>query len=190
MTFEELSIILTSDMPSVLLKANEGRLFKLIPELEKCKDFNQHSSWHPYSVLEHIYHVVDATENNIELRLAALFHDIGKPDCLKIDENGVGHFRGHWEVSKDIFLKFAKKRNLDNETKVSVTRLIYFHDLPIPSMTEEQLNYFTKGEMIKLFKLKRADILAQNPEKHDEYLARYKKQEEGSQNHETAHRRY
>ena len=181
MTYLELKEILLSDKPSELLKRKEHELFNFIPELRKCKGFDQHNKeWHPdYDVLEHTYHVIDNIEDkDLTLRLAALFHDIGKPECLTLDENGVGHFRGHWEVSKDIFLKFAKKRNLDNTTKVSVTRLIYFHDLPIPSMSEEQLNYFTKEEMIKLFKLKKADILAQNPEKHDEYLARYKMQEE------------
>ena len=178
MTYLELKEILTSENPSEGLKAKEHELFNFIPELRKSKGFNQNNEWHPYDVLEHTYHVVDGVENDLILRLAALFHDIGKPYVYTEDENGVGHFYGHWEVSKDIFLKFAKKRNLDSKTRTLVSRLIYFHDLSTSKMTPEQLGYFSKQEIIKLFKLKRADVLAQNPEKHEEILDKYELEEE------------
>ena len=65
----------------------------------------QKNIWHVYDVYEHILHVIDGVPNNITLRLAALFHDIGKPFVYKEDENGVGHFYGHWNKSKEIFEK-------------------------------------------------------------------------------------
>ena len=85
-----------SNKPSKKLLASEQKLFKLIPELEKCKSFKQNNDWHIYDVYEHILHVVDYVPNNISIRLAALFHDIGKPASYKEDEFGIGHFYGHW----------------------------------------------------------------------------------------------
>ena len=31
-----------------------------------------------------------------------LFHDIGKPRCFTVDEKGIGHFKGHEEISAEI----------------------------------------------------------------------------------------
>ena len=180
MTYLELKEILLSEDPSKLLRLKEKELFNFIPELRKCKNYDQKNpEWHPYTVLEHTYHVIDEIKDkDLALRLAALFHDIGKPEKFTQDENGIGHFKGHWETSKDIFLKFAKKCNIDKEIRIEVARLIYFHDLSTSKMSKEQLDLFTKEEIIKLFKLKRADILAQNPEKHEEMLDRYELEED------------
>lgn len=178
MTYLELKEILLSEKPSELLKAKEKELFNFIPELRVCKGFNQNNDWHPYDVLEHIYHVVDEVDNNLILRLAALFHDIGKPLVYTEDEKGVGHFYGHWEVSKDIFLKFAKKRNLDSKTKIAVSRLIFYHDLSFSKMTEVDKNRFTKEEILNLYRLKKADVLAQNKEYQEQVLDRNELDEE------------
>ena len=31
-----------------------------------------------------------------------LFHDIGKPRCFTVDEKGIGHFKGHEEISAEM----------------------------------------------------------------------------------------
>ncbi len=196
MTYLELKEILLSEKPSEVFtneknkRAKEKELFNLIPELRMCKGFNQNNEWHPYDVLEHTYRVVDGVDNNLILRLAALFHDVGKPYTYTEDENGVGHFKGHWKVSKDIFLKFAKKCHLDSKTRELVSRLIYYHDLSFaPEKETDDKNKkhvataidrsrFTKSEIINLYRLKKADILAQNPKFHEEVLDRNESEEE------------
>lgn len=45
----------------------------MIPELEKCKNFDQNNPYHIYDVYEHILHVVDGVPQNIYVRLAAFF---------------------------------------------------------------------------------------------------------------------
>ena len=75
----ELFKILLSDKPSDRIKNNEKEIFEFIPELKDCKGFNQNNDWHVYDVYEHILHVVDYVEEDLILRLTALFHDIGKP---------------------------------------------------------------------------------------------------------------
>ena len=90
-----------------------------------------------------------------------MFHDIGKPDTYTEDENRVGHFYGHWDKSKEIFLKFAKRNKLDS---------IEYHDINLNNLNEKELNtlleLFTKEELIMLFKLKKADLLSQNTKYH------------------------
>lgn len=172
--------ILLSDKPSFHIRKNEDYVFSLIPGLDKCKGFNQNNIWHIYDVYEHILHVVDGVPNNLTIRLAALFHDVGKPDMYTLDENGVGHFYNHWVRSREVFEEFAIKYNLDPKIKDSVSKLIFYHDIRLEKVGEEVkdrlANDLDKEEMTQLFQLKRSDLLAQNPQFHN-LLSMYDEQE-------------
>ena len=176
MTIEELYTILLSEKPSIILKTNEEELFKLIPELEMCKGFNQNNKWHIYDVYEHILHVVDNVPGDLVLRLSALFHDMGKPLSYTEDENKVGHFYGHWEISKKIFDSFSLRYNLNEKLSEDVSNLIYYHDINISKLDKEDLDLVINKLGIEginnLYELKKADLLAQNKKYHyilDEY---------------------
>ena len=75
MTYKDIIGILLSNDVYNELKFHENEIFELIPELRKCKGFNQNNSWHIFDVYEHILHVVAGVEPNIYLRLSALFHE-------------------------------------------------------------------------------------------------------------------
>lgn len=162
--------IILEDKPSESIRKNEDEVFKMIPELSLCKNFNQKNEWHIYDVYEHILHVVDGVPNNLILRMAALFHDIGKPFVYKEDEAGVGHFYGHWNKSKEIFDKFSEKYNLDGDLRRKISNLILYHDLNIDRISEEEfnklINVFDEDGIIMLFELKRSDLHAQNVNFH------------------------
>lgn len=166
-----LNEILSLNKPSIYIKLYEDMIFDLIPELKVSKGFKQNNKWHIYDVYDHTLNVVDYVDaNNINLRYAALFHDIGKPYVYSEDENGVGHFYGHWDKSLELFLKFAK-RNLFSENDIEqISKLIKYHDINFEHLTEEELyeiiNVFSREELILLFKLKRADLLSQSSEFH------------------------
>lgn len=170
MSINDLYKILLSDKPSIKIKNNEEELFELIPELEKCKGFNQNNDWHIYDVYEHILHVVDYVDNDIILRLAALFHDIGKPLVYTEDINGIGHFYGHWIKSQDIFLLFALNHNIDEDIRCVVSNLILYHDKNMGKLNDNELKHilelFDYDGIELLFNLKRADLLAQNSKYH------------------------
>ena len=170
MSIERLYEILLGDKPSTKLLENEEELFKLIPELKVCKGFNQNNEWHIYDVYNHILNVVDNTPKDLVLRLAALFHDIGKPKTYSVDSNGIGHFYGHFNESKKIFDLFAHTHNIDKSISSVVSDLIYYHDLNLGVLRESKLNtLYTKlgiQGIEKLYILKRADLLAQNPKYH------------------------
>lgn len=151
MNINDLINIILSDKPSDTIKSNEEELFKMIPELKVCKGFNQNNEWHIYDVYEHILHVIDEVPSTLELRLAALFHDVGKPSVYFEDDNKVGHFYNHWTKSKDIFLEFAAKYKLDKNITDVVAKLIYYHDIGINMLdtkdVEKIVQDITKEEL-------------------------------------------
>ena len=177
MNIDWLYNILLSDKPSILIKKNEDKVFELIPELKKCKGFNQNNIWHIYDVYNHILCVIDNTKNDLVLRLTALFHDIGKPDSYVEDKNKVGHFPMHYELSKKIFDEFSRKYNIDNDISKLISNLIYYHDVRIDKLSENEIcnlcKIFSYDEIKMLYEIKKADLLAQNTIFHhllDNYL--------------------
>ena len=177
MEIKELFKILLEDKPSKEIKKHEKEIFDLIPELSECKGFKQNNEWHIYDVYEHTLHVLDNVPDDLTLRLAALFHDTGKPMCYNEDENGVGHFYGHWTKSMIIFERFAVTNKLDKRLSDLVSYLIYFHDANIDRVDIDNLHTIIGSSGIKqLYQLKKADLLAQN-EKYHYILEDLEKQE-------------
>lgn len=170
MNYIELFEILLSDNVYNNLKNHEEEIFELIPELKRCKGFNQNNKWHIYDVYEHILHVVKEVEPNIYLRLSALFHDIGKPSTYTKDINGIGHFYNHWNKSIEIFSKYQNKFGLKQEEIQLIINLIFYHDVNVEKLNNEEtkkmINVIGIDNIGYLFDLKRADLLAQSSEYH------------------------
>ena len=162
----ELSQILLSNNPQDSIKENINIFLEVIPELKDLIGFNQNNPHHIYDVFDHTMKVLENTPPNLEIRLAALFHDIGKPKCYSEDEEGVGHFYGHDEVSTEMARTILKRLKYDNKTIENVCKLIEFHDYPIydnEKSLKKLLNKFNNNDLIDaLFILKGADILGQN----------------------------
>ena len=107
--------LLIGDNPSLGIRAfvESGLSLKIMPELDKLK-IEVDPKHHHKDVYEHTLIVVDRVSPNIVSRLAALLHDIGKPNTKGID-NGKVHFRHHEvvgaRISEQILkrLKYSKK---------------------------------------------------------------------------------
>ncbi|MGN0059148.1 MAG: CCA tRNA nucleotidyltransferase [Coriobacteriales bacterium] len=86
----------------------------LIPELEPEFGFDQHNPFHAFDVWEHTLHALAAAKPDAPapMRLGLLLHDIGKPHCLTIDENGRGHMYGHEKVGAPIARGVCKRLKL------------------------------------------------------------------------------
>lgn len=181
MTYDRFLEIVLSDNVYDAFKENEQEIFALIPEMRVCKGFAQNNKWHIYDVYEHILHVVAGVENNKCLRLAAVFHDVGKPPAYTEDENGVGHFFNHWNESLSIFKKYEDRIGLKEEEVSLIENLIFYHDINFDRLDDEEIKNMTDaiglGNMGLLFALKRADLLAQSPEFHG-LLSNIDKQEQ------------
>lgn len=125
----ELFKILLSKQPSYGIKLlySLNILEIIIPELIESVGFNQHNPHHELDVFNHILCVVDSTPPIIEIRLAALFHDIGKPSTFSLDEEGVGHFYGHQDISRDMSEKILKRLKTQNDIIETVKILVKEH---------------------------------------------------------------
>ena len=161
---DELSKILLSDNPKkgFLLLKECGILDIIIPELTPSIDFNQRNKYHHEDVFNHSLSVLENTPKDLTLRLAALFHDIGKPECFFLDEKGNGRFFGHNNVSSDITKKILKRLRFDNKTIKNVSLLIKEHmnvlDNPSDAAIKRLINRVSLENINLLFSLQEADI--------------------------------
>ena len=138
----------------------------VIPELLPLKQFDQHNPHHIYDILTHTAVTVDSITAEKTLRLAALFHEIGKPSVFSLDENGFGHFYSHASVGYQMTEDILSRLKFDNLTKNNVVRLVKWHDTPIEAnekSVKRALGKMTPDFFFMLLALKRADNLAQNP---------------------------
>ena len=168
--------IMTTKNPARYIQEFKEVFFEIIPGLKETYGFEQNNSWHIYDVFEHTMHVIENTSDNLNLRIAALFHDLGKPRTYteekRIDENGnetiVGHFYNHPRISKNYFDLFASIYGIDKKSKESIEKLILYHDYKL-SRREAKIRSYIEDLGVEnvplMFELKRADNLSQNLKK-------------------------
>ena len=163
---EELNEILLSREPSRgfrLLNAT-GLLKYIMPELCICVGFDQRNPYHCKDVFDHTLDVVDNTEADLILRLAALFHDIGKPETFFIDERHIGRFFGHSIRGAEIAEKVMKRLKYDNKSIAQVMILVKEHMSRYKNLSDKALKRFInrvgRDNIDRLFKLQIADVEA------------------------------
>lgn len=125
----ELFKILLSKKPSYGIKLlySLDILDIIIPELIDTVGFDQHNPHHEFDVFNHILCVVDSTPAIIDIRLAALFHDIAKPSTFSLDEEGVGHFYGHQDKGVSMAEKILRRLKASNSIIEGVKILVKEH---------------------------------------------------------------
>ena len=128
----ELTGLLCGAHAGAVLTAFPEVLAVPIPELKPLRGFDQHNPHHDRDVWAHTAAVVDAIPPVPALRWAALLHDVGKPGCFSLAEDGVGHFYGHAQRSTELAEDILRRLRLDNARRQEVLQLIRYHDLPIP----------------------------------------------------------
>lgn len=142
-------------------------LGELFPELLKMKGFKQCNSYHRYDVLEHCIRAMEAVETTDEnceyMKLAALFHDVGKPETFSRDEKGTGHFYGHPSAGSKIVLQMLERLKADSFTTERVAKIIKHHDMIFekePGLLKRWMNRFTPQLLLEILRIKRADNIA------------------------------
>ena len=141
-------------------------LASIIPGIMQMKDFDQNNHNHVHSLLEHTLLVAENVPPVPYMRLAALLHDIAKPDCCTTDEEGESHFYGHPERSIVRAEALLDRLKCDNLTRNRVLDLIKYHDVrfePNEKTILRWLNRVGESMLMDIFAIQKADILAQNP---------------------------
>jgi tRNA nucleotidyltransferase (CCA-adding enzyme) len=128
---DEIDKILASPIPSraFLLMEKTGLLELFIKELAVCRGVEQ-KGFHSFDVLEHSILACDyaaAKNYSHQVRLAALLHDIGKPDVRKMGESGVWTFYRHEEIGADMCNTLLKRLRYSNEVIETVCHLVKEH---------------------------------------------------------------
>ncbi|QSX07065.1 CCA tRNA nucleotidyltransferase [Sedimentibacter sp. zth1] len=161
---DELNKILLSKKPSLgIKKLVETHLIDFIlPEIIGTVGFEQKNQYHNKDVFEHIMTVLDNIEPKLNLRLAALLHDISKPECFTVDDTGRGHFYGHHIMSAEASKIIMKRLRYSNERIEDVSTLVRYHYLKEIDMKDKGVKRFINNVGISrlddMFKLNIADI--------------------------------
>lgn len=163
---EELTKMLTlADRPSVgfrLMKAC-GLLNEILPELALTVGVDQPGGYHKYDVFEHTILCIDACDKNLRLRLAALFHDITKPQAKRISDTGAT-FYGHESTGARAGKRILKRLRFSNDLVDDVSTLVERH-MFTTGVTDKGLRRLVRKVgvdlIFDLLDLRRADVIAQ-----------------------------
>jgi poly(A) polymerase len=170
--------MLTSDRPKLALELlDQADLLEgVLPEIAACKGVPQ-TGFHTHDVFGHTLLTVEATPPDLLLRLAALFHDVGKPQTA----GGDGTFVGHEEVGAEIARARLERLRFSLREIETITTLVRLHLRPVFYRSEWSDGAVRRlardaGPLLgRLMLLARADIAASAypyPEKMDELQAR------------------
>jgi poly(A) polymerase len=123
----ELDLLLLTERPSIGLDfiVRTGLAEHFFPELPRLQ-LEQDPIHRHKDVLRHTWAVVDKTSPRLVLRLAALFHDIGKPDTRAIGDEGVT-FRFHDVVGAKITRRRMAALKYSQDVIDDVAGLVELH---------------------------------------------------------------
>lgn len=162
----ELVKLLISSHPEKFIDLYEMNITKVImPEFDAMMETKQNHPHHIYNVGEHTIHALMTTRQDKILRLAVLFHDIGKPLVKTTDDDGVDHFYGHAKASERIADQILRRLKFDNDTIYKVTKLVYNHDRniePTPRAVRHALADMGEELFALLLEVKWADAMGQS----------------------------
>ena len=158
--------LVTSNHPEKLRDVYDTGLSKVFfPELDTMMECEQVNKHHQYTVGEHTIVAMGYTPADKVLRLAAMLHDIAKPACKTVDENGQNHFKLHPVKGADMARQFMRRLKFDNDTTDRVCTLVKNHD-DRPEINSRNIRRLIirvgRDNFDNLLALKRADTMAQS----------------------------
>lgn len=126
----ELKLLLSADLKygvkyghyaGLKILSDTSVLDRIIPELSAGRGMLQRADFHRYDVLEHSLRC--AMYAPPEIRLAALLHDVGKPERF----NASGRFAGHEKSGAELVLKIAERLRVPKKLAVETSVLVAVH---------------------------------------------------------------
>ena len=175
---DELRRMLASPRPRHALELLDAGdlLDPILPEIAACKGVLQ-SGYHTHDVFGHTVLTVERVPADLVLRVAALFHDVGKPSTATPD----GAFTGHEIVGAELARSALERLRFSQKEIDTVVQLVRLHLRPVYYSSEwsdgavRRLARDAGPVLDRLMALARADVAASaypEPEKLDELQAR------------------
>lgn len=128
---DELNKMLLCKKPSVALEyiKQSGAMRYVVPELVETYEMVQ-NVYHDFNtVWKHTLITVDNSKPYLEVRVAALLHDIGKIRTRTVDDKGNIHFYDHEAVSAEMCVDILRELKYSNDFIKTVTIMIKSHML-------------------------------------------------------------
>jgi poly(A) polymerase len=181
---DELSKLLLAPTPGDALRliVETGLADHFIPELPGLA-MEQDPHHHHKDVLAHTFAVVDKASPELTLRLAALFHDIGKPDTREFGPGGVT-FHHHEVVGARMARHRLRELRYPKEIVDDVSQLVYLHLRPHTlklGWTDSAVRRYVRdaGDLLdRLNELVRCDVTTANEKRERAIQARIDELEE------------
>ncbi len=181
----ELTKILATSEPSIglIILQETGLMRYILPEIDAMYGLEQTKEWHHKDIFYHTMQVVDNVaklSSKMELRFAALVHDIAKPITRRVDEKKGYTFHGHDAVGERMLNQVAKRLKLSNHLRDYLKKMTLLHLRPIALVKKEVTDTAIRRVMVTagadlddLMILCRADITTRNPHRLDKYLKNF-----------------
>ena len=176
MTLRELIQLLRKAADVREIDKNRDEIVELIPETKIMVNFNQQNYAHQYDLWEHSLQTVVELPKDVEddmVYLAALIHDIGKPDCQIYDERDGKvnmHYYGHparsMEITRDQIIPglIAKSEKLTEDEQRRLLYYVEYHDDRVSLRMKHLRRHLKLGASVSefqtLMKLQVADAKA------------------------------
>ena len=181
----ELFKILGTKKPSIGLNIlqESGLMNFVFPEIAVMYGMDQSNEYHHKDIFYHTLEVVDNAaqlSDKLDLRLAALVHDIAKPKTRRLSKSKGYTFYGHDDVGARMLKGISSNMKFSNSTRDFITKLTALHLRPISLAKKDVTDSAIRrlivdaGEEIDdLMKLCRADITTKNPKNITKYLGNF-----------------
>lgn len=142
-----------------------GLLRQFAPEFGACRGVLQRPDYHDSDVLEHLFRTAACAPASLNLRLAALLHDIGKPAAIEASGRMVGHDKFGEDTARDILTRLRYPTAAVDE----IAALVRHHMADLDGRTgENRLRLFFvrlgRERALKLMEIRRADICGSRKE--------------------------
>ncbi|GAC1518980.1 MAG: HD domain-containing protein [Vulcanimicrobiaceae bacterium] len=165
--------------PSLGLRAMQsgGLLARVLPEVAAGIGVTQ-NVYHAYDVYEHNLHTLDATPSgDLVLRVAALLHDVAKPQTRTVSEAGT-HFYGHETVGAQVAASLLERLRFATTHVDAIVSLIRQHMyVADPELEPRTLRRFVRRvgpeRLAHQFALRAADIVGSGLPRRDDANERF-----------------
>lgn len=182
---DEFIKILMSPNPSfgINLLCDSGLMKEVFPEIVKLKGVDSLDGYRHKDVYLHTLQVLDnvaSHSDDINLRIAALYHDIAKPRTKRFVDGTGWTFHGHEEFGARMFEKIGRNLRLPQKDIKIISKLIRLHLRPIVIAKDEVTDSAVRrlivdagDEIEMLMILCRADITSKNKMRVRQYMKNF-----------------
>lgn len=178
----------TKPSHGIRLLQDTGLLEILFPELLQLRGVESQDGYRHKDVYDHTLKVLDNVaeySDDVNLRLAALFHDVSKPVTKRFSSDIGWTFHGHEDVGARTFQHIGRKLRLPTRDIKRIAKLIKLHLRPIAVAGDGVTDSAVRRLMVEagddinaLLTLCRADITSKNRERVRAYRNNFEKLEQ------------